>query len=154
MPKFVAICTPIVSLCNKNNIINFDHCLDWDQNCYYSICLEIIVENLCKISGQTGAKQAILENPGVFLNPEQPLIAAVTITKDDVRRQEERVKRARVRLQEALAAAQGYAGDGEAAPGPVADQPEQDLPDSTTGMTSPDMSPKPMSADSNAECNE
>lgn len=52
-----------------------------------------------------GAKQAILENPGVFLNPEQPLIAAVTITKEDVRRQEERVKRARMRLQEALAVA-------------------------------------------------
>ncbi|XP_026326009.1 methyl-CpG-binding domain protein 2 isoform X2 [Hyposmocoma kahamanoa] len=57
------------------------------------------------ITGQTGSKQSILENPGVFLNPEQPLIAAVTITKDDVRRQEERVKRARIRLQEALAAA-------------------------------------------------
>lgn len=41
----------------------------------------------------------------MFLNPEQPLIAAVTITKDDVRKQEERVLRARKRLQEALAAA-------------------------------------------------
>ncbi|XP_053612094.1 methyl-CpG-binding domain protein 3 isoform X1 [Plodia interpunctella] len=58
-----------------------------------------------QITGQTGSKQAIMENPGVFLNPEQPLIAAVTITKEDVRRQEERVKRARLRLQEALAAA-------------------------------------------------
>ncbi|XP_047029090.1 methyl-CpG-binding domain protein 2 isoform X2 [Helicoverpa armigera] len=57
------------------------------------------------ITGQTGSKQSILENPGVFLNPEQPLIAAVTITKDDVRRQEERVRRARQRLQEALAVA-------------------------------------------------
>ena len=56
-------------------------------------------------AGQTGSKQSILENPGVFLNPEQPLIAAVTITKDDVRRQEERVRRARQRLQEALAVA-------------------------------------------------
>lgn len=46
-----------------------------------------------------------MESPGVFLNPEQPLIAAVTITKEDLRRQEERVKRARLRLQEALAAA-------------------------------------------------
>ncbi|KAI5651618.1 hypothetical protein NE865_00862 [Phthorimaea operculella] len=63
--------------------------------------------------GQTGSKQAILENPGVFLNPEQPLIAAVTITKEDVRRQEER----------------GCAGDGEApaadssAPSPAAPSP-------------------------------
>lgn len=55
------------------------------------------------IIGQNGPKLEILENPGVFLNPEQPLIAAVTITKDDVRRQEERVRRARQRLQEALA---------------------------------------------------
>ncbi|CAG4965606.1 unnamed protein product [Parnassius apollo] len=57
------------------------------------------------ITGQTGSKQTIMENPGVFLNPEQPLIAAVTITKDDVRRQEERVKRARQRLREALSVA-------------------------------------------------
>ncbi|KPJ15768.1 Methyl-CpG-binding domain protein 3 [Papilio machaon] len=57
------------------------------------------------ITGQTGSKQTIMENPGVFLNPEQPLIAAVTITKDDVRRQEERVNRARQRLRAALAAA-------------------------------------------------
>lgn len=60
---------------------------------------------LFKIPGQTGPKQSILENPGVFLNPEQPLIAAVTITKDDVRRQEERVRRARQRLQQTLAVA-------------------------------------------------
>lgn len=57
------------------------------------------------IIGQSGSKTAILENPGVFLNPEQPLIAAVTIGKEDVRRQEERVRRARQRLQAALAAA-------------------------------------------------
>ncbi|KAF9796812.1 hypothetical protein SFRURICE_002989 [Spodoptera frugiperda] len=57
----------------------------------------------CDADGQTGTKQSILENPGVFLNPEQPLIASVTITKDDVRRQEERVRRARQRLREALA---------------------------------------------------
>ncbi|XP_022129849.1 methyl-CpG-binding domain protein 2 isoform X2 [Pieris rapae] len=57
------------------------------------------------ITGQTGSKQTILENPGVFLNPEQPLIAAVTITKEDVKRQEERVKRARLRLKEALVTA-------------------------------------------------
>ncbi|KAG7300315.1 hypothetical protein JYU34_015904 [Plutella xylostella] len=57
------------------------------------------------ITGQTGSKTSILENPGVFLNPEQPLIASVSISKEDVRRQEERVKRARARLQDALAAA-------------------------------------------------
>ncbi|XP_013140446.1 PREDICTED: methyl-CpG-binding domain protein 3 isoform X1 [Papilio polytes] len=57
------------------------------------------------ITGQTGSKQTIMENPGVFLNPEQPLIASVTITKDDVRRQEERVNRARQRLRAALVAA-------------------------------------------------
>ncbi|XP_045450302.1 methyl-CpG-binding domain protein 3 [Melitaea cinxia] len=57
------------------------------------------------ITGQSGSKQTIMENPGVFLNPDQPLIAAVTITKEDLRRQEERVKRARLRLQEALVAA-------------------------------------------------
>lgn len=56
------------------------------------------------ITGQSGSKTAILENPGVYLNPEQPLIAAVTIGKEDVRRQEDRVKRARQRLQDALIA--------------------------------------------------
>lgn len=70
----------------------------------YSFTITAYV-NLVLITGQTGSKQAILENPGVFLNPEQPLIASVTISKEDVRKQEERVKRARARLQEALAAA-------------------------------------------------
>lgn len=64
-----------------------------------------IFNNSLIISGQIGSKQAIKDNPGVFLNPEQPLIAAVTITKEDVRRQEERVKRARQRLRQALSVA-------------------------------------------------
>jgi len=54
------------------------------------------------VTGQTGSKTAIAQNPGVFLNPEQPLVQAVSVAEEDIRRQEERVNRARRKLQEAL----------------------------------------------------
>lgn len=82
---------------------NTNHCLSKPLTYFSLNKLTLII--IKPFSGQTGPKQSILENPGVFLNPEQPLIAAVTITKDDVRRQEDRVRRARQRLQEALGVA-------------------------------------------------
>lgn len=54
------------------------------------------------ITGQAAPKSALTSNAGVFLNPEQPLMFAVTITDDDIRRQEERVTNARKQLQDAL----------------------------------------------------
>lgn len=54
------------------------------------------------VTGQTGPKLALEKNPGVFLNPEQPLVQAVQINEDDIKRQEERVSIARKKLQEAL----------------------------------------------------
>ncbi|XP_014209071.1 methyl-CpG-binding domain protein 3 isoform X1 [Copidosoma floridanum] len=56
------------------------------------------------VTGQTGSKTALEKNPGVFLNPEQPLVQAVTITDDDIKRQEERVIAARKKLQEVIRA--------------------------------------------------
>lgn len=91
----VYYCMTVTSELNKKNY-SFIKALFLSNNNKY---------NWWKITGQSGSKQTIMENPGVFLNPDQPLIAAVTITKEDLRRQEERVKRARLRLQEALVAA-------------------------------------------------
>ncbi|XP_047485676.1 methyl-CpG-binding domain protein 2-like [Penaeus chinensis] len=54
------------------------------------------------ITGQTEAKQSLEKNPGVFVNPNQPLVAAVTIQDEDIVQQEERVDHARQQLQEAL----------------------------------------------------
>lgn len=54
------------------------------------------------ITGQTASKSVLASNAGVFLNPEQPLMHAVNVTEDDLRRQEERVTNARKKLQEAL----------------------------------------------------
>jgi hypothetical protein len=54
------------------------------------------------ILGQTGPKNGLDTNPGVFLNPEQPLMEAVAVAEDDIRLQEERVMGARKKLQEAL----------------------------------------------------
>ncbi|XP_033225237.1 methyl-CpG-binding domain protein 3 isoform X2 [Belonocnema kinseyi] len=54
------------------------------------------------VTGQTGSKTALEKNPGVFLNPEQPLVQAVSIADDDIKRQEDRVAIARRKLQEAL----------------------------------------------------
>lgn len=52
--------------------------------------------------GQTGSKSALGTNPGVFLNPEQPLVQAISVADEDIRRQEDRVMLARRRLQDAI----------------------------------------------------
>lgn len=54
------------------------------------------------VTGQTGTKSLLEKNPGVFLDPKQPLILGVNASDDDIRRQEERVALARRKLQEAL----------------------------------------------------
>ncbi|XP_012254445.2 methyl-CpG-binding domain protein 2 isoform X2 [Athalia rosae] len=54
------------------------------------------------VTGQTGSKTALEKNPGVFLNPEQPLVQSVSIADDDIKRQEDRVAIARKKLQDAL----------------------------------------------------
>lgn len=54
------------------------------------------------VTGQTGSKSALEKNPGVFLDPKQPLVQAVTIVDEDIKRQEERVAVARKKLQDAL----------------------------------------------------
>ncbi|XP_075219309.1 methyl-CpG-binding domain protein 2 isoform X1 [Lycorma delicatula] len=54
------------------------------------------------ITGQTGSKTALEKNPGVFINPDQPLVQAVAVGEEDIKRQEERVSLARKKLEEAL----------------------------------------------------
>lgn len=54
------------------------------------------------VTGQTGTKTLLERNPGVFLDPKQPLVHAVNICEDDIKRQEERVTLARRKLQLAL----------------------------------------------------
>ncbi|KAJ8672621.1 hypothetical protein QAD02_003880 [Eretmocerus hayati] len=54
------------------------------------------------VTGQTESKTTLEKNPGVFLDPNQPLVQAVAITDEDIKRQEERVTVARRKLQEAL----------------------------------------------------
>ncbi|XP_060817816.1 methyl-CpG-binding domain protein 2 isoform X3 [Bombus pascuorum] len=54
------------------------------------------------VTGQTGSKTALEKNPGVFLNPDQPLVQAVSIADEDIKRQEDRVAFARKKLQDAL----------------------------------------------------
>ncbi|XP_063232679.1 methyl-CpG-binding domain protein 2 isoform X1 [Bacillus rossius redtenbacheri] len=54
------------------------------------------------VTGQTGSRSALERNSGVFLNPDQPLMQAVSVADDDIKRQEERVQAARKKLQDAL----------------------------------------------------
>ncbi|XP_034256055.1 methyl-CpG-binding domain protein 2 isoform X1 [Thrips palmi] len=54
------------------------------------------------VTGQTGSRSALDRNPGVFLNPDQPLVQAVQVIDDDIKRQEDRVLSARKKLQDAL----------------------------------------------------
>ncbi|XP_055607685.1 methyl-CpG-binding domain protein 2 [Uranotaenia lowii] len=56
------------------------------------------------VTGQTASKTSLNTNAGVFVNPDQPLMHVATVTEDDIKRQEERVQFARLRLQEALKA--------------------------------------------------
>lgn len=58
--------------------------------------------NTQPVTGQTGAKASLEKNPGVFLDPKQPLVQAVNISEEDIKRQEDRVAAARRKLQEAL----------------------------------------------------
>ncbi|EAT47881.1 AAEL001033-PA [Aedes aegypti] len=60
--------------------------------------------NTHPVTGQTASKTSLNTNAGVFLNPDQPLMHVATVTEDDIKRQEERVQFARLRLQEALRA--------------------------------------------------
>lgn len=54
------------------------------------------------VTGQTGPRVALEKDPGVFLDPKQPLVHAVAISEEDIKKQEERVAVARRKLQEAL----------------------------------------------------
>lgn len=54
------------------------------------------------VTGQTGPRAALDKNPGVYLDPRQPLVHHISISDEDIRRQEERVSAARRKLQEAL----------------------------------------------------
>lgn len=67
-----------------------------------SVATALHMNNTQAIAGQAGSKSALSSNAGVFLNPEQPLMYAFTVTEDDIRRQEDRVTFARKKLQEAL----------------------------------------------------
>ncbi|CAB4057851.1 MBD2 [Lepeophtheirus salmonis] len=55
------------------------------------------------INGQSNNKVNNFEkNPGVYVDPDQPLIGGVSVTQADVEKQEERVDAARKALEEAL----------------------------------------------------
>lgn len=60
------------------------------------------------VVGQTSAKGLLEKNPGVYVNPEQPLVTTIVITDEDMLRQENRVRAARRSLQEAIMAIESY----------------------------------------------
>lgn len=68
--------------------------------------LRSLSSNLHRITqpvvGQTAARSLLEKNPGVYVNPEQPLVTTIVITEDDMFRQETRVRNARKLLQEAI----------------------------------------------------
>ncbi|XP_044763528.1 methyl-CpG-binding domain protein 2 [Coccinella septempunctata] len=54
------------------------------------------------VTGQSGPKVLLEKDPGAYIDPKQPLVQAVSITDEDIKRQEEKVIEARRKLQEAL----------------------------------------------------
>lgn len=55
------------------------------------------------ITGQTGSRSVLEKHPGIYINPDQPLVQALSVTDEDIRKQEEQVHQARKKLQDALA---------------------------------------------------
>ncbi|CAG9769577.1 unnamed protein product [Ceutorhynchus assimilis] len=64
--------------------------------------LHVSASSVTVVTGQTGTKVSLEKNPGVFLDPKQPLVQAVNVSEDDIKRQEDRVALVRKKLQEAL----------------------------------------------------
>jgi len=61
------------------------------------------------IQGQSGGKGKLAEvnDPSVYINPDQPLISKTTVSQDDVEKQEAKVNSTRARLAKALEALSG-----------------------------------------------
>jgi len=73
-----------------------------DQTLFQSVATALHT-SVHPVTGQTSSKTALSTNPGVFVNPDQPLLYACSISEEDIRKQEDRVQLARKKLQEALA---------------------------------------------------
>ncbi|KAL1117785.1 hypothetical protein AAG570_004100 [Ranatra chinensis] len=73
----------------------------FDETSLQSVATALHVSNQ-PINGQLNISCTIENNPAVYLNPEQPLVQAVTISDEDIKKQEERVNQARKRLQEVM----------------------------------------------------
>lgn len=73
-----------------------------DQTLFQSVATALHT-SMHPVTGQTSSKTALSTNPGVFVNPDQPLLYACSISEEDIRKQEDRVQLARKKLQEALA---------------------------------------------------
>ncbi|XP_055375078.1 methyl-CpG-binding domain protein 3 [Condylostylus longicornis] len=73
----------------------------YEQTVLQSVATALHVSNK-PITGQTANRQVLLTNSGVHINPDQPLMQAINVSDDDIRRQEDRVVSARRRLQDAL----------------------------------------------------
>lgn len=76
-------------------------CVD-DDTLLQSVATALHVTAGSPVVGQTASRQMLNANPAVFLNPEQPLMHAVDVSDDDIRKQEDRVGNARKKLQEFL----------------------------------------------------
>ncbi|XP_067623941.1 methyl-CpG-binding domain protein 2 isoform X2 [Eurosta solidaginis] len=72
-----------------------------EQTVLQSLATALHVLNV-PVMGQASTKTEMNKNATAFLNPEQPLMQAVLISDDDIRRQEDRVTAARKKLQDAL----------------------------------------------------
>jgi len=69
------------------------------ENLLHSIATALHV-NQAPVMGQTASRASLQKNPGVHVNPEQPLIQSLIVSEDEIRKQEARVRTARKRLEE------------------------------------------------------
>lgn len=74
-----------------------------EQTLFQSVATALHASNH-PITGQNSSKTGLSTNPGVYINPEQPLMYQLHVSEDDIKKQQDRVELARKRLQEALKA--------------------------------------------------
>lgn len=74
------------------------------QTAALSISSSLHLRNQQGVFGQESDSKILEKNPSVFINSDQPLVQALIITDDDIRKQEERVLNARKKIEATLKA--------------------------------------------------
>jgi len=77
-------------------------CEGMDENILLASISTALHMSSSPIIGQVAQREVIETNPGLYINPKQPLMESLEVCQDDISAQEERVSVARQKLAEAM----------------------------------------------------